>query len=168
MRRSSKIILAICAFFLVYFVMVYVQLSSQSRQYFTQKDADTFLSELAQAFHREDPNAVVSFAYPDATVAGQTLQSVRNLLHQGFTNIKDPQVTYQDMRLVNDTQRNMAIIQAKVNVVDNGAGGEVKYSAPVTFTLERRAFPHLLGLITVYDWKVVTVEARLPTESMLP
>lgn len=159
MRRHTKIALAILAFLLVYFIMVYAQLSGQSRKAFRQQDADHFLTDLAKAFEREDPSAVTSFAWEDAKVAGDTLQQVRNLLHQAFTQMKDPKVSYRDMRLVNDRDT-IAHVQTVVTVSD---GGDVKYSSPVTFKLERREIPHLEGLITVYDWKVVNVEAQMPT-----
>ena len=166
MRRSSKIILAIWAFIIIYFVMVYMQLAGQSRKDFTQADADTFLKELALAFEREDPSAVTSFAYPDAKVAGQRLKAVRNLLHQGFSQMRDPVVEYSGTRLTND--RSIAHVQTNVTVKDEGSAGAVRYSAPVSFKLERRSIPHLAGLIHVYDWKVVNVDAQMPTEAMIP
>jgi hypothetical protein len=158
MHRSSKIVLAILAFLLVYFIMVYVQLSSQSRKDFVQADADNFLKELALAFEREDTSAVTSFAWPDATVAGQQLTSIRNMLHNGFMNMKSPKVGYANTRLLQDGS--FAHVQTEVSVTD---GGVVPYPpAPVTFKLERRTTPHLGGLVNVYEWKVVNVDAQLP------
>ena len=76
MRTSSKVILGICAFLLVYLLMVYGQLAAQSKKEFTQQDADHFLSELGGAFQRGDASACVSFAFPDATVARQNLDDL--------------------------------------------------------------------------------------------
>jgi hypothetical protein len=163
MRRSSKIALAICAFIVVYFAMVMIQLSGQSRKEFTQTDATNFLHDLGEAFKRSDASACVSFAWPDAKVAGEQLEFANNLLRNFFQQAKDPHVDFREVHLVND--RDFAFVQAKITALD---GTDVKYSpsTPVTFKLERRTIPHLMGLVTVYDWKVVNVEAQLPPEAM--
>jgi hypothetical protein len=160
MHRSSKIVLAILAFLLAYFLMVFLQLNSQSHKTFEQVDAENFLKELALAFEREDASAVTSFAWPDATVAGQQLAQIRNLLHQGFMNMKEPKVSYTNTRLLQEGAN--AHVQTNTSVTD---GGVVRYTSPITFKLERRTTPHLGGLINVYEWKVVNVQAQLPTET---
>lgn len=166
MRRSSKIALGVCAFTLIYLLMVYFQLANQSRKEFTQADGTQFLHDLGEAFQRSDASACVSFAFPDATVAGQKLKEIQSLLHNAFQNIKDPKVDYKDVKV--ETAEDQATVKANVTVTD-AATNEVKYSGQaVVFKLERRSIPHLGGLLSVYEWKVANVDAQLPPEAAMP
>jgi hypothetical protein len=163
MRRSTKIFIAICAFALVYVIMVYMQVAGISKKEFKQADAVQFLNDIGEAFKREDSSAVLSFAWPDATVAGQDLKQIRDLLRRAFAQMKNPKVQYSDVRLIND--RDFAYVNATVTVTDTGAGTVPFPGQPVGFKLERRKVSYLLNIIQSYDWKVVNVEANIPDAS---
>jgi ketosteroid isomerase-like protein len=164
MRRSSKIYLAICAFALVYIVMVYMQVAATSRKDFTREDAVIFMKELSEAFQREDASAVLSFAWDDAKVAGQDLAQIRNLLHQVFANMKDPKIEYRDVQVIRD--RDFATVSAIISVTDRSTGTTPYPAQPVAFKLERRKVSYLLNLIQSYDWKVGKVEGNIPSAAL--
>ena len=49
-----------------------------------------------------------------------------------------------------------------------GSSGETAYDQPMEFVVQRRAIPHLLGLMTTYEWKITDVDApRLPEEATI-
>jgi len=164
MRRSSIIILGVCLFILVFLAMVYIPLRGQSKPEMTQEDAVKMLNDLGDAFQRESSSAVLSFASPDAKVAGRDLDNIRALLNQAFRAMKNPKVEWENVAFTHEGAE--VHITAKVTVKDLGEGsaGSVPYSANMGFKLERRAEPHLFGLVQVYTWKIVDVDApNLPT-----
>jgi hypothetical protein len=164
MRRSSIIILGVCLFLLILLVMIYVPLRSQSKPEMTQQDAEKMLNDLGDAFQRESSSAVLSFASPDAKVAGRDLENIRSLLNQAFHAMKNPKVEWENVAFSHEGAE--VHVTAKVTVKDLGEGsaGAVPYTANMGFKLERRAEPHLFGLVQVYSWKIVDVDApNLPT-----
>jgi hypothetical protein len=164
MRRSSIIILGVCLFLLILLVMIYVPLHNQSKPELTQQDAEKMLRDLGDAFQRESSSAVLSFASPDAKVAGRDLENIRTLLNQAFHAMKDPKVEWENVALNREGPE--VHVTAKVTVKDlgDGSAGSVPYSSNMGFKLERRAEPHLFGLVQVYTWKIVDVDApHLPS-----
>ena len=73
MRRSSKIILAVCLVLAVVLAAVFVPMFLVTQPDFTEKDANEMLTKLAEAFHRKSTSDVLSFAAPDAVVAGRVI-----------------------------------------------------------------------------------------------
>src|SRR4051794_31320737 len=99
MRRSSMIILGVCLFLLILLVMIYVPLHNQSKPEMTQEDAVKMLNDLGDAFQRGSASGVLSFASPDAKVAGRDLDNIRTLLNQAFRAMKNPKVEWENVAL---------------------------------------------------------------------
>lgn len=160
MRRSSIIILAVCVLLLVYLATVFVSVQSTSKPDFGPKDATAMLNQLGRAFNAASVDGVLSFAAPNATVAGRDLKEIHRLLHQAFTAMKNPLVRFDDVQYqrVNDTTVRLTF---RPTVVDTGAdglgGGAPLFSQPMTFTVSRIRVTRLGGLLHTYEWKISDV-----------
>lgn len=167
MKRSSLVALIVCGILLVYLGTVYFSVQSQSKPNFTQQDAVAFLNRLAQAFDSSSTEGVLSFAAPDAKVAGRDLDDIRQLLHRGFAAMKEPHVQFANLSF-EKRDETTAYLRFDAQVVDKGpggyAGGENIYSQRMGFTVRRILMPKLWGLMHVYEWRVTDVDApHLPT-----
>jgi hypothetical protein len=167
MRKSSVIILCVCAFLAIYVAWVYVGIRSTSKPEFKQQDAQTMLNDLADAFQDKSTNRVLSFASPDALVAGRKLEQIRTLLGRTWGVVKDPKVEMRN--LVYTRTGDTVKLNVDVTVLDMMQGqisnAPVVYAHPIVFTVKRRSTPHLAGLIRVDEWKITDVDARIPDEA---
>jgi hypothetical protein len=167
MRKSSIIILSVCAFLLVYVVWVYIGIRSTSKPEFKQQDAQKMLNDLADAFQDKSTNRVLSFASPDALVAGRKLEQIRTLLGRVWGYVKDPAV---EMRNLNYERKGDTVtLTTDVTLLDRMQGqianAPVVYAHKVVFTVRRRSTPHLGGLIRTDDWKITDVDAHIPDDA---
>ena len=164
MRRESKIILIVCGVLAVVLFAVYYPLLSDSQPDFSRKDSEQMLGRLSNAFERKNVNDVLSFAFPDATVAGRNLKAINDMLVKGFAQTRDLQVRFDNV----DYQRegDKVLVGAKVSAGERsqGASGTDYYSQSIRFTLRRRATPLVFGLLHRYEWKITDVDApNLPS-----
>jgi len=83
-RTSSKVILGAAALLAVFLIVVYIPLKTGSQPEFTEKDAHKMLGDLAAAFARESVDGVLSFAAPDAKIAGRNLRIIHTYLRRAF------------------------------------------------------------------------------------
>lgn len=166
MRTSSKIMLAACAALLLFLLTVYLPRRNASRPDITEQDARTMLTDLADAFERKSVSDVLSFAAPDAKVAGRELTQIRALLQRGFQYVKNPHVAFQDVRYTRSGETvSLRFTATLVDQAPGSGGSETIYSQPVGCTVQRITVPQLAGLLTTYDWKITDVDApRLPDE----
>src|SRR2546423_12597258 len=161
MQRQSKIILAVCGVLAVLLIADLVPLMSESRPEFREKDGKEWLSKLADAFLRKNVNDVLSFAYPDAIVAGKTLKAMDGYLRQGMAATQHLDVQFTDVIYSRDGNK----VTLNTNVAAGGHPPGAKemtesyYKRPGGFILERRATPQLGGLFRTYEWKATNVEA---------
>ncbi len=161
MQRSSKIILAVCAALLVLIVAYFVPLFSESKPEFNEKDSKEWLSKLGDAFARKNVNDVVSFAYPDAVIAGRTLRQMEEYLRRGVGQTQHLAVEFTDV----DYHREGNRVTLNTNTEAGEKAPEAKefsanyYNHRITFTVERRATPQLGGLFRTYEWKATAVDA---------
>jgi hypothetical protein len=167
-RRSSKIILAICGFILAFLISIYAPILYASKPEYTEKDAHEMLAKMVRAFEGESVEGVLSFVAPDAKVAGRDLERIRALLHQAFRYIRNGHVQYS--KLFFSRSGETVTLRFDVHVVDlppgSTDGGETLYSQTTGFTVKRIPSNHLLGLLTTYDWKITNVDApNLPEEA---
>lgn len=167
MKRSSLIALIVCGILLVYLGTVFFSIQSQSRPDFALKDATEFLERLALAFDSGSTEGVLSFAAPDAKVAGRDLDDIRRLLRRGFAAMKEPHVQFANLNL-DKRDESTAYLRFDAQVVDKSpsgyAAGSTIYSQRMGFTVKRILMPKLGGLMHVYEWKVTDVDApSLPT-----
>src|SRR5437879_321853 len=98
MKRSSKIILAICIILVVLLAAIYAPILTDTQPEMTPADAQKMLNNLADAFVRKNVADVLSFASPDAKVAGRKLESMRDLLHRFFAYAKHLEVQFRDVQ----------------------------------------------------------------------
>jgi hypothetical protein len=171
MKRSSLITLIVCGILLVYLGTVFFSVQSQSRPDFTQQDAVAFLDRLAKAFDAGSTEGVLSFAAPDAKVAGRDLDDIRQLLHRAFYNIKDPHVQFSNLNF-DKRDETTAYLRFDAQVVDKGQSGGTGdsslYTARMGFTVKRILMPKLGGILHAYEWKVTDVDApHLPSSGGL-
>jgi hypothetical protein len=171
MKRSSLIALIVCGILLVYLGTVYYSVSSQSKPDFTQQDAQAFLNRLAQAFDSGSTEGVLSFAAPDANVAGKTLDDTRQLLHRGMAAMKEPHVEFTNLTYQkrDDTTVNLRFdVQVTDKSPSGYAAGQVIHAERMGFVVKRILMPKLGGLMKVYEWKVTDVDApNLPFDKAL-
>jgi hypothetical protein len=166
MKRSSIIMLIVAGVLLIYLATIYISISSTSKPQLTQQDAVTLLNGLAKAFDTSSTEGVLSYAAPDAKVAGKELDDIRQLLRRGFAAMKDPHVEFANL---NYEKRDDTTVYLRfdANVVDkspNGFnGGGTVYSQRMGFTVRRILMPKLGGIMHTYEWKVTDVDApKLP------
>jgi hypothetical protein len=164
MKKSSIIILAVCAFLLIFLVMVYIPLRGMSQENFTQQDAEQMVAKMAEAFEDKSSARLLSYVSPDANVAGRNLENIHRLLQQYFSVLKNPKVNVSNTDF--NKEGETAQIRADVAVKDEGASADpaASYRGRIGFTIKRVPEPHLLGLMTIYRWKITEVDApNIPT-----
>ncbi|MEP6757220.1 MAG: hypothetical protein ABJA67_17070 [Chthonomonadales bacterium] len=154
MKRGPLIALGICAFLLIYLLMVGLSMSKQSVPDMNRENATIMLNELGSAFQDASPARVLAFAAPEATVAGQDLDNTRKLLVAVFRELKHPRVDWSDINVEHDADR--AHVTARVEVRD---GDTSKYDAKLGFVIVKRTESKLFGLVKVDRWKILSVDA---------
>lgn len=169
MQKTSKIALGICFLIVAFLVAFYVGAMRESMPEMTENDAHAMLDKLAFAFHQESADKVISFASPDAKVAGHTLEQIHKLLTRAFTQTRNLEVVFENV--VYTRHGDTITLDARVSARDTGGGegvrGETYYNQAVRFTLRRRSVPQLGGLFSTYEWKITEVEAQgLPEDLM--
>jgi hypothetical protein len=170
MRRSSKVILVLSFLLAALLVSIYAPLIHESQPDFTQQDAHEMLGGLAAALDAENTNKVVSFAAPDADIAGRNVKTIRDYLRRGFGFARNLSVTFNDVRYAR--QGETVELDTRVKACEKGPGAadctEVYYDQEAHFTLRRRATPQLCGLFTTYEWRITRVTAPdLPDETQI-
>ncbi len=166
MKRSSLIALIVAGILLVYLGTIFFSVQNASKPDLTQQDSIELLNRLAKAFDASSAEGVISFAAPDAKVAGRELDDIRQLLRRAFTAMKEPHVQFSD---VNYEKRDptTVFLRFSTKVVDKspngyGGGGDL-YTGRMGFTVKRISVPKLGGLMHAYEWKITDVDApRLP------
>ena len=160
MRKESKIALGICIVIIVFLVAFYIGAQKESMPEINEQQAKQMLDRLALAFHRENVNEVLSFASPDAVIAGKKLREIHSYLSRGFTQTKDLQVKFEEVQYsrTGDTVE----LNARALAQEGGASssGQTYYNQPVKFVLHKRAVPQLGGLFYTNDWKITEVDAH--------
>ena len=161
MKKSSKMMLIACGVIAVLLAAFFIPVLTDTQPELTQKDAEKMLERMSDAFYRKNDRDVISFAFDDAKVAGRTLQTMHEYLKRAFVNVKDLDVHFTDMRYKRDGERVKldTFVTASDKNRSTGQAGETYYRQPVTFTVDRRAYPHLLGLVYTFEWKISQVEA---------
>jgi len=162
MRTSSKIILALCVPLAVLLITLFIHISSESQPELSEKDANELLSQLARAFFHEDVNEVLSYASPDAKIAGRTLEIIRDYLRRGFASAQHLEVQFKDVQYQKKGEEVILDTHAVAGELPPGSKdfSETYYSRPVRFVLHRRATPYLGGLLNSYKWKITEVSAE--------
>ncbi len=162
MRRSSKIILIACGVLAVLLAAVFVPILTANEPEMGPKEAQKMLDDLAHAFVRKNAEAVISFASPDARVAGRKLEEIRDLLKKFFGYAKNLDVQFQNTKY--DRKGNTIILDTVAVAGELPPGSkdftETYYQKQVRFTLHRRTIPHLGGLFNTYEWKITDVDAE--------
>src|SRR5205823_2518377 len=92
------IALGICVVIIIFLVAFYIGAQRESKSEINEQEARQLLDRLAQAFHRENVNEVLSFASPDAVIAGKKLREIHSYLSRGFTQTKDLQVRFDNVQ----------------------------------------------------------------------
>jgi hypothetical protein len=161
MKRSSKMMLIACGLIVVLLAAVYIPILSETQPQLTEKGASEMLGRLADAFYRKNASDVVSFAADDAKVAGRTLQTMHDYLKRAFANTKDLDVRFTDLRYSRqgETVTLDTFVTASEKQANSQQPGAELYHHPVSFTVKRRAMPHMFGLFNTYEWKITNVEA---------
>jgi hypothetical protein len=162
MRTSSKIILALCIPLLILLVTLFIHISSESQPELNEKDANALLARLAKAFLHENVGEVLSFAAPDAKIAGQTLETIRDYLRRAFASSHNLDVEFRDVQYKRSGDE--IILDAHAFAGERQAGSkeysQTYYNQPVRFVLHRRSTPYLGGLLKSYQWKITEVAAE--------
>ena len=162
MRQSSKILLVICGVLLIYIVTLIVSVQRASLPEFGPEDATAMMNRLASAFDSSSTEAVLSFAAPDAKVAGRQLDDIRDLLHRAFGAMKSPHVEISDLHYdkQGETKVNLSCYAKVTDQSPNGyQGGGTQYEAHMGLVVQRIQVPRLWGLLSSYDWKITDVDA---------
>jgi hypothetical protein len=154
---------------LVYLVTVFVSVSRTSKPDFTPADATDMLNRLGHAFASSSVEGVLSFAAPDAKVAGRNLEEIRKLLHRAYGALRDPRVEFRHVEFERQNGETV-VLHFDATVVDRApggfGGGDAVYSQRMGFTVKRIEVPRLGGLMKTYDWKITNVDApNLPDAS---
>lgn len=164
MRRSSKIILALCGVLVFLLVGSYWPIIQASRPNFTEQDARQMLTKMATAFEDESVSKVLAYVYPDAKVAGRDLERIRALMHRAFRYMERPKVELRNMTY--QRQGDTVRLRFYVTVLEL-ATNQTLYSESMGFLVKRRAIPQMLGLFHTYEWKIADVDApHLPEEAV--
>src|SRR5438105_2123545 len=100
MRRSSVIALVVMGVVIVYLVTAFISIRSISKPDLTQADAVDLLNRIGAAFDSKSVDGVLSYAAPDAKVAGRELSEIHDLLHRGFSAVKDPHVEFSNVEFL--------------------------------------------------------------------
>ena len=161
MQRQTKMMLAVFGVIVVLIIAYIVPLLSQSKSEFTEQDSKEWLNRLADAFIKKNANEVLSFAYPDAIVAGKTLKAMDGYLRQAMSAAPHLDVQFTDINYKREGTK--VTLNTNVAAGERAPGSAAQtdsyYKHPVVFIIERRGTPQLGGLFTTYEWKATNVEA---------
>src|SRR5258708_22703883 len=97
MKRSSVVATVVMGVVIIYLLTAYISIRSVSKPDLTQTDAVELLGHIGTAFDSKNVDGVLSYAAPDAKVAGRELADIHDLLHRGFVAMKNPHVEFSNV-----------------------------------------------------------------------
>ena len=161
MKTSSKILLGISIALLILLVTLFTQYLNETEPDLTEPQARVMLDKLAKAFFHENVGEVLSFAAPDAKVAGRTLEQIRDYLRRAFSQSHNLEVRFRDVQY--QRHGNTVTLDAHAEAGERPPGSpnftDTYYTQPVRFIVQKRSTPFLGGLLRTNQWKIIEVEA---------
>jgi hypothetical protein len=162
MKRSSWIILAICAALVAMLVFLYVQ-SEQKPPEMTESRIVSMLDMMKVAVAHKDVRALMKSVdqSSDTRIAKLNVDQLRLTLSRAFNTSDQLEAIYTGLKLQNDGDDSIAEFDLKV--VHHMAGATADdYSGHITLHLKREEVPHMLGLYHSREWRITRAETNGP------
>jgi hypothetical protein len=159
MKRSSWIILSVCIVLAASLVTLY-RLSQMGAGPLTEAQAHAMVQKMQDAVAKKNVNTIMSYMTPDSDTKIVNLRQdqLRVLLARAFHNVQDMRADVSDFAYEGGTTDD-ATAQFNLALVNDEAGlhSEV-YRGQITLHLHRMEVPHLFGLYSAHEWRIIGAE----------
>jgi hypothetical protein len=155
MRKSSWIVLGICALLIFGLVTAYF-LSQAGPDTLTQPVAESMVKEMQTAVRHKSVNTIMSYLAPseDLRIANLRPEQIRTLLARAFQAMPEPRAEVNNLTFAGGDHD--ATVGFDLVIHNDGRDHTaVDYSGHITLQLQRVAVPHLMGLYTTREWRIV-------------
>jgi len=160
MKRSSWIILAICAALMCFLGFLYVQ-SQDKPPDMTPSLIESMLGSMQKAVARKDVRTLLSYVdqSPETRISSLNTDQLRLTLSRAFNTSDQLEAVYSGLTLHDDGEEATAEFDLKVLHHMSGANAD-DYNGHIVLHLKRTPVPHLLGLYHTREWKIVRADTN--------
>jgi hypothetical protein len=161
-KRSSWIILAICALLIGLLAFLYME-SQQAPPEMTQARITSMLDKMKDAVAHKNTRALMSYVdqSPDTRISRMNTDQLRLTLSRAFSNSDQLEAIYTGLALHNNGDEATAEFDLKVLHHMSGATGD-DYNGHIVLHLKRMDVSHMLGLYHTREWKIIRADTNGP------
>ena len=155
MRKSSWIVLGICAALIISLATAYI-LSQTGPDTLTQQQAEGMVKEMQVAVRHKNLNTLMAYLAPndDIRVANLHPDQIRVLLARAFQAMKEPRAEVTNLTYAGGVKD--ATLAFDLAIHNDGPDHTATdYTGHITLQLQRVSVPHLLGLYRTREWRIV-------------
>jgi hypothetical protein len=159
MKRSSWIILSLCIVLAGSLVTLY-RLSQMGAGALNEKQARAMVQSMQDAVAHKNVNTIMSYITTDndARIVNLKQDQLRLLLARTFRNTQDIRADVTDFAFEGGTNDD-ATAQFHLSLNHDEAGMHAEdYAGQITLHLHRMEVPHLFGLYSAHEWRIIGAE----------
>ncbi|MCW3096473.1 MAG: hypothetical protein JWL77_2091 [Chthonomonadaceae bacterium] len=159
MKRSSWIILSLCIVLAGSLVTLY-RLSQMGTGALSESQARAMVQTMQDAVAHKNVNTIMGYITTDndAKIVNLRQDQLRLLLARAFRNVQDMRADVTDFNFEGGTS-DTATAQFNLALVHDEAGLHSEdYRGQITLHLRRMEIPHLFGLYSAHEWRIVGAE----------
>jgi len=156
MRKSSWIVLGASAALILCLGFAYLA-SRATPEPLNKEKAAALIARMQEAVKAKNINTIMSYVCPDpdTKVAGLDQDHIRRMLASAFHVMKDPRADVSNLTFSGGTDDSQ--VSFDLSVHNDGPNQEATdYKGHVTLDLRRVNVPHLFGLYTTKEWRIVS------------
>ncbi len=166
MKRSSWLILTLCIVLAGALVFLYC-LSQMGNAPLTEAQAREMIQKMQTAVEHKDVNTIMNYISPDQDIKIANLKrdQLRVLLARTFHSAMEVRADVNNFGFEGGaTEDATAQFDLALNHEEPGLHAEV-YAGHITLHLHRTDIPHLFGLYSTHEWRVIGGETTGPDPS---
>ncbi len=166
MKRSSWIVLSLCVVLAGTLVFLY-RVSQMSSGPLTEAQAREMVQKMQTAVAHKNVNAIMDYITTDSDVKVANLKrdQLRVLLARAFHSATEMRADVTNFGFQGGTTEDAtAEFDLSLNHEETGLHAEV-YSGHITLHLHKTAVPHLFGLYSTHEWRIIGGETSGPDPS---
>jgi hypothetical protein len=156
MRKSSWIVLGICAALILCLGFAYLVTRSTTPELLTREKATAMIGQMQEAVKHKNINAIMSYVCPDpdTKVAGLDQDHIRKMLVGAFHVMKDPVADVTNLTFTGGNEEAQVAFDLAVR---NDAPGQTStdYNGHVALDLKRVDVTRVFGLFHTKEWRIV-------------
>lgn len=163
MKKSSWIILSLCIVLAGSLVTIW-RLSQMGGGTLTEAQARSMIQTMQDAVAHKNVNAIMSYIAPEGENKIVNLQpdQLRALLARAFYNAQGLSADVSHFTFAGGAGEEATAQFDLVLSHDEGGMKSEMYTGQITLHLHRVDVPHLFGLYSTHDWRIVAAETTGP------